>query len=153
MARNADQPKLVPSLDQTQLENKVSTGVEMFTKYRLVYLGSLAVDRRYTPAITQWVVREISRVRKNRPTRIDLMVTTDRLIITNVDDGDVVETIELTSVVKLPRLRNLTKTLAFVSGGRLQSDQCYCYVFASETQDMVGTLSNVSHIRFLLFPV
>lgn len=153
MARNPVPPKLTPALDESQAEGEEIIGQKMLPKYRLMYFGSLAVDRRYTSVIIQWVVREISRVRKNRPSRIDFLIETDRLIITNVEDGDVSESIGLSSVVKLPSLKSQPKTLAFVSGGRMLSDQCYCHVFACETQDMVGILSEVTHIRFLLFPV
>ena len=153
MARNPDPPKLTPALDESQADDEENIRKNMPPKYRLMYLGRLAVDRRYTPIIVQWVAREVSRVRKNRPSRIDFSIETDRLIITNVEDGGVLESIALSSVVRLPRLKNQPKTLTFVSGGRMLSDQCYCHVFACETQEMVGILSEVTHIRFQLFPV
>ena len=137
MARQPQLPTLAIELDGIQPEMNENSDLKILSKFRLQYLGNLAVDRRYTPAITQWVVREISRVRKSRPTPIDLLIKIDQLIISNIEGGEVLETIGLNSIVRLPRLKNLTKLLAFVSTGRFESDQCFCHVFACETQEMV----------------
>lgn len=137
MARRPDIPKLAIDLDGNQTGNDESVNSNVTSKHSLKYLGNLAVDRRYTPAITQWVVREIFRVRENRPVQVDFFIMIDRLTIIKEENGEVIETIGLNSIVKLPRLKSLTKLLAFVSAGRFESDQCCCHVFASETQEMV----------------
>ena len=153
MARNPERANLAASLNEKQSENKENVDVTKFPKYRLKYLGSMAVDRRYTPAITLWVVREIAQVQKNRPVQIDFLIETDRLIISNAENGEIIENIGLNSMVRLPRIKKQAKTLAFVSGGKLEADKCFCHVFACETPEAVGSLFDVTHIRFPLFLV
>jgi len=140
MARNPEQANLAASLNEKQSEKKEDVDATKFPAYRLKYLGSMAVDRRYTPAITLWVVREISRVQRNRPIQIDFLIEIDRLIISNAENGEIIDNIGLHSMVRLPRLKKQPKTLAFVSGGRLEADKCFCHVFACETPEAKLTL-------------
>lgn len=134
MARKPDIPKLAIDKDENETETVYSNVV---SKHGLKYLGKLAVDRRYTPAIAQWVVREIYRVRKSRPLPVEFLIKIDRITIASIESGDELDTIGLSSIIKLPRLKNLTKLLAFISTGRFESDQCCCHVFACETPDKV----------------
>lgn len=105
-------------------------------KFTVNYLGNSVVDRRYTAAIIQWVVREISQ--QNRPKPADLLVKSHGLIITEKQD-------ELSSphnhdfddILKILRLKNHAKLLAFVTVGKTESEPCCCHVFCCETEEAV----------------
>ena len=122
-----------PDITHTKTDDLDSNS---FAKFTVNYLGNSVVDRRYTAAIIQWVVREISQ--QNRPKPADLLVKSHGLSITEKQNElSSPQSHDFDNILKILRLKNHSRLLAFVTVGKTESEPCCCHVFSCETQEAV----------------
>ena len=116
--------------------------------FRVNYLGKALVDRRYTVLIIQWVVREISQAPRSGRRKVNFLLASDGLHVENADGGEnpASTLYKFDSILKLPRLKNQDKLLAFVILGKTEAAQCCCHAFECEDQETVWY-----HVAFLMF--
>ena len=135
MATRPEPPRLnIEISDNEEISDPV---LKNNSKFSLTYLGNTFVDRRYTPAIIQWVVREVLQSQANQPREVDFIIKATRIDIAIKGEEGTIANHDFSSIVKLPRLKNQAKILAFVVSGRIESDKCCCHVFCCATQETV----------------
>ncbi|XP_065059240.1 TBC1 domain family member 1-like isoform X1 [Rhopilema esculentum] len=138
MANRPEPPRLnIEISDNEEISDPV---LKNYSKFSLTYLGNTFVDRRYTPAIIQWVVREVLQSQANQPREVDFIIKATRIDIATKEEEGTIANHDFSSIVKLPRLKNQAKILAFVVSGRIESDKCCCHVFCCATQETKLTI-------------
>ena len=105
-------------------------------KFKLVYFGSLVIDKRYTSCMLPWIVAEIKR--KCERQTLDVVVGNAKVIGT-VNDTSVEHC--LISISKCIKLEGKeASTFAYLTKDTRSNTTCSCHVFEAENTTKVGFL-------------
>jgi hypothetical protein len=111
--------------------NGISVSTEIF---KLVYFGSLVIDKRYTSCMLPWIVAEIKR--KCQKQTLDVVVGEAKVI------GTVNDTIVehcLVSISKCIKLEGKeASTFAYLTKDTKNNTTCSCHVFEAENTTKVN---------------
>ena len=129
-----------PIIDsKSGLSNGIS--VSMSETFKLVYFGSLVIDKRYTSCMLPWIVAEIKR--KCEKQTLDVVVGKAKVI------GTVNETVVehcLVSISKCIKLEGKeASTFAYLTKDTKNNTTCSCHVFEAENTTKVRFVINLQN--------
>jgi hypothetical protein len=109
------------------LSNGISVGT-VSERYKLVYFGSLVIDKRYTSCMLPWIVAEIKR--KCEKQTLDVVVGKAKVV------GSINDTVIehcLVSISKCIKLEGKeASTFAYLTKDTKNNTTCSCHVFEAE---------------------
>ena len=117
------------------------TSDTMKRRFRVIYLGSSSMDRRYTQCIQPWVMAEIRRKKEGfRDVTLDVLSHSHSLRATAWDTDGQAEVLfehRLQELTRFAKLHQDPRCFAYLSRQQLNNDDFECHVFLTNHEEMV----------------
>ncbi|XP_041360005.1 TBC1 domain family member 4-like isoform X2 [Gigantopelta aegis] len=127
--------------------SRVETGKTLDTmkkRFRVIYLGSSSMDRRYTQCIQPWVMAEIRRKKEGfRDVTLDVLSNSLRATAWDADGlAEILFEHKLQELTRFAKLHQDPRCFAYLSRQQLNNDDFECHVFLTAHDDMVPEIFN-----------